>query len=296
MMPGDSEKMIRKSADLRPDAIIPCLEDGVAYTDEAKAAARQLIVRLSQEVDWRSLNVLVYPRINTSNSRYWRDDISALVEGALDGIVIAKEESPDRVRDVDEFLAAEEERVGRSVGSIGLILMVETALGLHRTYELATASRRVEGLLLGREDLQASLGVMRRVSDSLASGSEELLYARGHFVAACKAAGKEAIDGASFVYDDPVYMLRDASLTARLGFTGKLSAHPKHIDSIRAGFAPEASDIQVASEMVERGEAMLADGVAPVFGVAGMEVTPPIVAQARLVLLRAEWAGAAVQS
>jgi citrate lyase subunit beta / citryl-CoA lyase len=290
MMPAGSERMIRKSVDLRPDAVIPCLEDGVAYDTRLKSEARQMVVRMSREVDWRSLNILYYPRINRTNSVYWRDDVATLFDGHIDGLVVGKEESPDRVRDLDEFMAEQEERTGRPIGSVGLILMIETALGLHRTFELVTACSRVEGALLGREDLQASLGVMRRVDDSLADGSLELAYARGRVVAECKAAGKEVIDGASFSYIDESYMLRDASLTARMGFTGKLSAHPNHVKFIRKGFGPDARDVQIASEMVERGDQMLAQGEAPVFGVAGMEVTPPIVEQARLVVKRAEWA------
>jgi citrate lyase beta subunit len=85
-------------------------------------------------------------------------------------------------------------------------------------------------------------------------------------------------------------MSRDAALTARLGFTGKLSAHPRHAQAIRQGFAPDADDVRAAQEMVTRGEAMVSEGSAPVFGVNGMEVTPPIIGQARLVLQRDAWA------
>lgn len=286
MMPGDSERMIRKSAELGVDAIIPCLEDGVTYTEEAKQSARELLVRLSTEIDWAGHRVLFYPRINRSNSEYWRDDIAALLNGKPDGLVIAKEESADRIRDVDEFLSLEELRTGRPDRSIPLIVMVETALGLYRTYELATSTPRVQGLLLGREDLSASLGIMRRHSEMISSNHEELLYARSKFVLDCKAAGVEAIDGASFTFTHEGYMQYDASLAARIGFTGKLSAHPKHVAAIRAGFTPDREDVEIAREMVERTKEFQAKGNAPVFGVAGMEVTPPIVDQARLVLAR----------
>jgi citrate lyase subunit beta/citryl-CoA lyase len=287
MMPGDSERMIRKSAELGVDAIIPCLEDGVSYSDAAKQAARELLVRLSTEIDWDANEVLFYPRINRSNSKYWRDDVTTLLEGRVDGLVIAKEESPDRVRDVDEYLTEAERRTGRPEGSIPLIVMVETALGLYRTYDLAAATPRVQGLLLGREDLSASLGIMRRHSEMISSNHEELLYARSKFVADCKAAGTEAIDGASFTFTHEEYMRYDSSLAARIGFTGKLSAHPAHIPAIRAGFNPDPEDVEIAREMLARGEEFEANGNAPVFGVAGMEVTPPIVDQARLLLARA---------
>lgn len=290
MMPGDKERLIRKAVEFRPDAVIPCLEDGVAYEPSAKHAARELLASLSAEINWAAEQILFYPRINRSNSEYWRDDIAVLLGGKPDGLVIAKEESPDRVRDVDAFLSEQERRTGRPEGSVPLIVMIETALGLHRAYELASSSPRVEGLLLGREDLSASLGIMRRHSEMVSSGHEELLFARSKFVLECKAAGKEAIDGASFTYSDEDYMTHDSSLAARLGFTGKLSAHPKHVAAIRRGFMPDSEDVEIARQMIELTEEYEKKGDAPVFGVAGMEVTPPIVDQARLILARAQWA------
>jgi citrate lyase subunit beta / citryl-CoA lyase len=296
MMPGDSERMIRKSLEIRPDVIIPCLEDGVVYDPIAKQQARELLVRLSTEIDWQANGILYYPRINRSNSEYWRDDVLELMNGKFDGFVIAKEESPDRVRDVAEFITEQEQRLGRPVGELKLIVMIETALGLHRTYELASATDRVEGLLLGREDLSASLGIMRRLREIFESKHEELLYARSKFVAECKAAGREAIDGAPFTFQDEAYMLHDCGLAARLGFTGKLSAHPKHAEFIRKGFLPDPEDVAIARQIVDGAQEYVDRGEAPVFGVAGMEVTPPVVEQARLVVARAERAQSTVTS
>ena len=253
-----------------------------------KAERARSFARLSREIDWTANEILFYPRINRSNSEYWRDDIIELLDGRVDGLVIAKEESPDRVRDVDLFLAEQEAERGIPVGRTPLILMIETALGLHRTYELALACDRVEGLLLGREDLSYSLGIMRRLREMVESRHDELLYARSRFVAECRAAGKEAIDGAPFTFEDEGYMLDDSALAARLGFTGKLSAHPKHVVAIRAGFAPEQADVEIARAMLAKAEDYVGAGAAPVFAVAGMEVTPPIVEQARLVVQRAE--------
>lgn len=291
MLPGENERLLRKAADLKIDAVIPCLEDGTAYRPEAKQAARESIARLREEIDWSARGIAFYPRMNRSNSPYWHDDVRALVEARVDGIIIAKEDSPDRVRDVCRLVSAEEERVGLAPGSIPVTVMLETALGLVRCFELASADPRVEAVMVGREDLSSDLGIFRRHSEILEGGNLELLYARSKVVADCRAAGKLALDGASLTFQDEAYMAYDCALAARLGFSGKLSAHPRHVEAIRAGFSPLPDDVEIARQMVEGADAMWDAGNAPALGVAGMEVTPAVVPQAQLVLDRARWAG-----
>lgn len=291
MMPAETERLIRKSAEFAVDAIIPCLEDGTAYTPEAKQEAREILKRVREEIDWADKGILFYPRINRSNSEYWHDDVKALVAMKVDGLIIAKEESPDRIRDVCALITEEEVKNGLEPGSIRVTVMLETALGLTRCYEMASADSRVDAVMVGREDLSSNLGIFRRHSELLEGGNMELLYARSKAVADCRAAGKRALDGASLTFTDAEYMAFDCSLASRLGFSGKLSAHPKHIDAIRAGFSPLPEDIEIAQQMVEGAKKMSDAGVSPVLGVAGMEVTPAVVPQAQLVLDRAKWAG-----
>jgi citrate lyase subunit beta/citryl-CoA lyase len=291
MMPAVAERLVRKSAEFRVDAIIPCLEDGTAYRPEAKEAARRSLVALRSEIDWKSKGIKFYPRINRSNSQYWQDDVRALVPARVDGLIIAKEDSPDRVRDVCNLISEVEEENGIEHGATPVTIMLETALGLVRAYELASADPRVEAIMIGREDLSSSLGIFRRHQELLAGGNIELLYARSAVVAACRAAGKRALDGASMTFTDEDYMAYDCALAARMGFSGKLSAHPKHVEAIRAGFSPLPEDVEIARQMVEGAKEMSAAGDAPVLGVAGLEVTPAVVPQAQLILDRARWAG-----
>jgi citrate lyase subunit beta / citryl-CoA lyase len=291
MMPAETERLVRKAADFKVDAVIPCLEDGTAYRPEAKRAARESLAHICREIDWAARGIDFYPRINRSNSPYWHEDVKVLVEARVAGLIIAKEDSPDRARDVCQLISHEEERHGIPAGSIRVTVMLETALGLTRCYDLANADPRIEAVMLGREDMSRDLGIFRKYKELLESGNVELLYARSKVVADCRAAGKMALDGAPLTFTDADYMARDCSLAARLGFAGKLSAHPKHIDAIRAGFTPDPEDIEIARQMVDGAKAMEEAGQAPVLAVAGFEVTPSVVPQAQLVLDRAEWAG-----
>jgi citrate lyase subunit beta / citryl-CoA lyase len=289
MMPGGDMKLVDKSANYAPDVIIPCLEDGVAYIDSEKKQAREDLAEFIRNGAHSARGIATFPRINHPSSIYWTEDVAAMVEAGADGIVVPKSETAEEIRAVDKALADAEKACGREVGSTALVVMMETAKGVSNADELAVAAERTVAFLFGREDFSASIGLMRRHADSLEQGSPELLFARSKVVLAAQAAGIGSIDGASFTFVDEDYMNKDASLTARIGYTGKLAAHPAHVASIRHGFTPLEEDLKVAADIVALEEAALAEGKAPIGGVAGMEVTPPIVEQARLLLARSEW-------
>jgi citrate lyase subunit beta/citryl-CoA lyase len=289
MMPGDDLKLVNKAANYAPDVIIPCLEDGVAYIESEKKKAREALAGFIRDGAHAARGIATFPRINHPSSPYWTEDVAAMVEAGADGVVVPKSETADEVRAVDAALAAAEKACGREIGSTALVVMMETAKGVSNADELSVAAERTVAFLFGREDFSASIGLMRRHADSLAEGSPELLFARSKVVLAAQAAGIGSIDGAAFTFVDEDYMNKDASLTARMGYTGKLAAHPAHVASIRRGFTPLDADLKIAADIVALEEAALAEGKAPIGGVAGMEVTPPIVDQARLLLARSEW-------
>lgn len=289
MMPGGHREMVLKSVRYRPDTIVPCLEDGVRYDERSKRAARESLVGAIAEVRAAAPEVGVFPRINHPSGDYWRDDLDALVAAGIDGLVIPKTEHPDQVRAVAGQLARREAEAGTKRPA-EIVVMIETPKGLLAAERLATADHRVAALLLGREDYSAAVGLMRRHQDSLREGSPELLYARSQVATVAQAHEIGAIDGASFTFVDRDYMRADASLTARIGFTGKLAAHPAHVEAIRYGFTPVPEDLTAAEEIVELARTAEQQGEAAVGAVRGMEVTPPIVEQARLLLRRAEWA------
>jgi citrate lyase subunit beta / citryl-CoA lyase len=289
MMPGGHREMVLKSVRYRPDTIVPCLEDGVRYDDASKKQARWTLTEAIPQVRAAAPGVGVFPRINHPTGEYWRADVDSLVGAGVDGIVIPKAEHADEVRAVADYLTEREAGAGVMTPA-QIVAMIETPKGLLAAESLAAADDRVVALLFGREDYSAAVGLMRRHRDSLREGSPELLYARSRVATVAQAYGIGAIDGASFTFVDQDYMRGDASLTARIGFTGKLAAHPAHVESIRYGFTPVDDDIAAAHEIVELERASAERGEAAVGAVRGMEVTPPIVEQARLLLRRAEWA------
>lgn len=290
MNPAENETMVRKGIEgTEADAFIPCLEDGTAYNQEAKEKARGIVADVLDDYDWTDRDM--YPRINKLNSRYWQDDVEALVPANPDGFVIPKSQSVESTRHLSEHLDDLEEEHGIEKGSTGLICMIETTVGLRNAFELATSDSRVEGLLFGKEDYSASLRCLKDDEIRYETLRDELDYSRGKVTVDASAADVEAIDGPPFSYVDEEYMWRDCNKSARMGFTGKLVAHPNQIQPALKGFAPSAAEVERAKEMVGLEEDATAHGRAAVGAVENQEVTPPVVDQARLVLDRAEAIG-----
>ena len=84
-------------------------------------------------------------------------DLTAAVWPGLDGIVVTRAETPEQVVAIDAIISELESRRGISPGSVQLTLCLETAVGNHNGFEIATASSRTWGLSLGRADLVMDL-------------------------------------------------------------------------------------------------------------------------------------------
>lgn len=71
--------------------------------------------------------------------------------------MLPKTASRQTVCGCDAAIGEIERRCGMEPGTIGLIALIETALGVENAFEIATASPRVWALFLGAEDLSADL-------------------------------------------------------------------------------------------------------------------------------------------
>ena len=237
-VPGSSEKMLAKAGALPADEIVIDLEDSV--TAAAKAEARDLVCRLLAE--GRLGEGLLAVRVNAIDSTWWRDDVAALADragSAVDSLVVPKVERAEDVLEVERAL----ERHG---ASMGIQALVETAVGLMRLSEIATASPRLDSLILGYADLAASLG---RADPEAAP--ERWLYAQDAVLVAARAAGIEAIDGPYLALADERGLRGWAEHVRDLGYDGKWAIHPSQLAVINDTFTP-------SGDQVERAKAILA--------------------------------------
>jgi len=241
--------MLAKAAGLGADEIVIDLEDSVPAA--AKAQARELTCRVLRE--GRPSRGLVAVRVNALGTPWCRDDIAALAalpEAALDTLVVPKLERAQDVLEIEKLL---DER-----GAVmGVQALIETAAGLLRVGEIASASPRLEGLILGYADMSASLG-----RPGPGEVGERWLYAQEAVLVAARAFGLQALDGPYLAIADEDGLQRWAEHVQGLGYDGKWAVHPSQLEAINRAFSPGDDELEWAQAVL----AALAEGEAEAGG------------------------------
>ena len=164
-----------------------------------------------------------------------------------------------------------------SARCVYLMPIIESALGVIRAYEIATASDNVVALTIGLEDYTADIGTARTTE------GRESFWARSQVVNAARAAGVQPIDS---VFSDVSDMnaLRESVLEAKaLGFDGKGCIHPRQIAAIHEAFAPTAAELDKARKIVAAFEEAEAEGLG-VVSLGSKMIDPPVVKRAQRVV------------
>ncbi|NLW21067.1 MAG: HpcH/HpaI aldolase/citrate lyase family protein [Clostridiales bacterium] len=279
-IPGNSPGMLQNAGIHQADALILDLEDAVAPAQ--KDAARALVRRALQALSYPGVEMIV--RINPLGSGFTQADITAMVPLRPALLMPTKVSGPGDIQQVVAMVAQAEADSGLEQGSIGLLPLLETALGIENAYAIASCDPRVKAIFLGAEDLSADLQAHRT------RGGEEIRYARGRVVVAARAAGIEAYDTPFTDVDDEEGLLQDAALARALGFSGKAAISPRHIEAINAAFSPSPEEISYAREVM----AAIAEGQEQGRGAVslrGKMIDKPIVDRARRVLDQARALG-----
>mgnify|MGYP000565059987 FL=1 len=118
----------------KPDSIMLDLEDAVA--ENQKDAARYSLFHALQEIDYHGVERVV--RINGLDTPHWKEDIRVCVAGGADTIRIAKTETAQDVRTVEEHVLAAEREFGRPEGSTLLMAALESCKGVLNAWRCAS--------------------------------------------------------------------------------------------------------------------------------------------------------------
>jgi len=279
-MPGDDRRKIEKSTTLGVDSICMDMEDGVAANK--KSEARAVIAQAMKELDFGKSERCI--RINSIGSGLEKDDLDAALVTNPDAIVVPKIETAELVKWVSEHIETYELTSKLNIGSIRLLVGVETAKGILNLREIASADKRLEAIIFGGEDFAASIGAVRTKSAS------ELLYARQATVTVCAANDLQAIDIVFIDFKNPEGLSVEAEQGAGFGFSGKQIIHPNQVSAVQAAFTPSDDAITYARRIVESFESSQKEGKGA-YALDGKMIDMPLLKNAQKVLDRARAAG-----
>ncbi len=279
-LPGNTPNMLINCNVLGADAVIFDLEDAVSPAE--KDAARLLVRGALANLDFEKSETVV--RINSTDTPFWQKDLDTVIPQRPKMILLPKVNSPEDVRMVDEYITAIEKKENFEADGVGLIPLIETALGVENSFLIATASRRVKALFLGAEDLTADLQCKRTKE------GREIEYARTRLVVAARAAGIDVYDTPFTDVNDDEGIKVDAALAKALGFSGKASISPRHVDAINEAFSPTEAEINYAYEVLDAIRLAKEQGRGAI-SLHGKMIDAPIVARAERTIAAAKILG-----
>lgn len=241
----------------KADAVILDLEDAVLPT--AKTAARGNLIDADLDPD----RVIV--RVNAPTSPDFASDLATLAQTDFRTVMVAKTEDTTALDAFDERFS--------------LVALCETARGVQAADRIA-AHPRVVAMMWGAEDLMASLGgTSSRRPDG---GYRDIArYARSRVLLESGAQGKAAIDAVHIDLGDSAGLESEAADAAASGFAATACIHPDQVSIIRAAYAPDASTVQWARDVLAAAESERG-----VFRFEGRMVDEPVLRHARTVLAR----------
>lgn len=280
-VPASRPELYAKAMNSEADGVSFDLEDAVE--EGRKTAAREeLAAWLGALPPKGDSGKRIIVRCNSIDTPHFRTDIESVALPALHQINLPKVESPDTVIAAAEILQAVERQRGIDT-PIGILVNIESPLGLRRAAAIAQAHPRVCGLQIGFGDLLKPLGI--QPSNPIASQ-----YVRMKIRLAAGEAGIDAYDGAYVDIGNPDGYVADAQAAHALGFAGKSCIHPSQVPLANKVFLPDADEVAHALRVVAAAREYLAQGTGA-FVVDGRLVDGPFITSAQRLIDRARQAG-----
>ena len=187
------------------------------------------------------------------------------VAGGADGIRIAKCESAQDVKTVEEHVEAAEREFGVEVGRTLLMAALESPKGVMNAYEICTASDRMLGCAISGGDFRKCM------QTKFQKDGIDMLVARGQMLMAARAAGVQCFDTVFTDLDDNEGFEAEVRQNKAMGFDGKSLINPKQIQLVHQIFAPTEKEVLQAEAMVSAFREAAAAGIG-VFTVNGKMV------------------------
>ena len=277
-IPSNNPAMLQNADIFGADSVIFDLEDAVNITE--KDNARNLLYYYLNAHENLPMEVVV--RINGLDTKYHKEDIEKIVSDRIDTIMLPKA-TIEYVNELDKILTEIEAKKNMSK-KIKVLPIIELAMSVLQVDTIASLNR-VDGILLGAEDLSSDMEVLRTKK------GEEIEYPRAKVAMACKAYKIDAIDTPFTDVTDNEGLRVDALHAMQLGMNCKAAIHPNQLDTINEVFMPSQTQIIWASRVMKANEDANAKGLG-VFSLDGKMVDKPVLDRARKILAKAKKFGA----
>ena len=235
-MPGSNARALEKGRSLMADGLILDLEDAVA--PDAKVTARNQIKDAIAAGGYGHRELIV--RTNALDSQWGRDDLIAVAAMGADAVLLPKVESAAMIQDAEAILIE-----AGAPNELPIWCMMETPLGMLHAEEIAFASPRVGGFVMGTSDLAKDLKALH-TPDRL-----PFVTSLGLCVLAARAAGIPIFDGVHLDLNDDAGFAASCQQGVEFGFDGKTLIHPKTIDMANDAFSPSGEEVVWAKRIIE---------------------------------------------
>ncbi len=263
-LPGNSPAMFLNAGIHHPDGLILDLEDAVAPDKKFEAAF--MVRNALRNINFYGAEKMV--RINQIPRGL--DDLKFIVNHGVNLILVPKCESAEQIQLVNAKIAEIATDKNRN---IWLMPIIESADGVLRAKEIASAAPNVVALAIGLEDFTADMGVQRTRE------GHESLMARNLLTLACKSAGVQAIDSVFSDVDDIEGLNNTIRVSKSFGFVGMGCIHPRQIRPIHEAYGPEEAEITKAKKIVLAFDDATAKGLG-VVSLGSKMIDPPVVKRA----------------
>lgn len=273
-IPSNNPAMLQNADVFGSDSVIFDLEDAVNVSE--KDNARNLLYYYLLEHN--DLNMEVIVRINGLDTTYYKNDLEKIVSDNIDAIMLPKARI-NEIKKLDSLLTEIEFKKGLKK-NIKIIPIIELAISVLEV-DIIASLPRVDGILLGAEDLSSDLEVERTKE------GKEIEYARSKVAMACKAYQIDAIDTPFTDVTDNEGLQKDCNNCKVLGMNAKAAIHPNQIDIINESFLPSNKLITWAKRVMIATEEANKKGLGA-FSLDGKMVDKPVIERAKKILTKAE--------
>ncbi len=244
-MPGSNPRAMEKGKTLQADGLILDLEDAVA--PDAKAQARTQIGDAIAGGGYGKRELIV--RTNGLNTAWGYEDLVFAAASGADAVLLPKVESADMVRQAEQILVA----LG-APADLKIWCMMETPLAMLNAKEIAGASARLGGFVMGTSDLAKDLHAAH-TRDRL-----PMITSLGLCMLAARAYGLAILDGVYLDLNDDEGFAASCRQGVELGFDGKTLIHPKTLTATNAAFGPSADEVAHSRRIIDAFQVAVAEG------------------------------------